>query len=550
MAVRTRQPEGSPIEVNPAHEARLSALNRAIVSELAAYSEQVLRMYPSLLAETRMDAKRRISLRPVTAMVNGFRVQYAREFDRKEPAITRFLNGLSDEMIAHNKRLWKANLIDKAVEAGLSADAQAFAIAQEPDIPQAVSTQWTNTQLSLVKKLGTSRVPSIPFEHFQRLEVLVQNSVYSGLRVEELRKELAELDGVSTRRAEVIARDQAGKYNGKMTEIRHESIGVKAYYWRTTGDGRVRDEHRARDGKRFLYSRPPADGAPGIPVQCFPGDTRVDLIDGIGVYRRHWSGSIAWANIGNIRLRATPNHPILTIRGWIGLGELKQGDYVVSAMTDITCPTDAEQRQSSFRELYSSLSLNDSTRSRFSGEFHGDISDDNVDYISSDGNLTFDFISGKFERPGKIGLPYPPDGVPLMGSPSHLIIAALRAAYGCVSGLDLLHSGGTSHLAPFDQLGFALVPRLHAHPQEPMTNDPTIHAEFIRKLKLALASKVLRLDPVLSVGRELYSGFVYNASTRHGIYLAQGIVAHNCRCWADPDFDAVFKSFERKSRAA
>jgi len=268
MAVRTRQSEGSPIEVSPAHEARLSALNRAIVSELAAYSEQVLRMYPSLLAETRMDAKRRISLRPVTAMINGFRVQYAREFDRKEPAITRFLSGLSDEMVAHNKRLWKANLIDKVVEAGLSADAQAFAIAQEPDIPQAVSTQWTNTQLGLVKKLGTSRVPSIPFEHFQRLEVLVQNSVHSGLRVEELRKKLAELYGVSTRRAEVIARDQAGKYNGKMTEIRHESIGVKAYYWRTTGDGRVRDEHRARDGKRFLYSRPPADGAPGIAILC------------------------------------------------------------------------------------------------------------------------------------------------------------------------------------------------------------------------------------------------------------------------------------------
>lgn len=266
--VSKSQPEGSPIEVSPAHEARLIALNRQVVRELAQYNEQVLRLYPSLLAESRQDAKRRISLRPVTAMINGFRVQYAREFDRKEPAITRFLNGLSDDMVAHNKRMWKANLVEQTIEAGLSAGARAFAIALEPEIPQAVSTAWTNTQLGLVKKLGTSRVPSIPFEHFQRLEALVQNSVHSGLRVEELRKELAELDGVSTRRAEVIARDQAGKYNGKMTEIRHESIGVKAYFWRTTGDGRVRDEHRTRDGKRFLYSIPPADGAPGIAILC------------------------------------------------------------------------------------------------------------------------------------------------------------------------------------------------------------------------------------------------------------------------------------------
>jgi SPP1 gp7 family putative phage head morphogenesis protein len=266
--VSKSQPEGTPISVNPAHAARLSALNLQVVRELSAFGEQVLRAYPTLLAEVRHDAKRRMTLRPVSALINGFRVQYAREFDSREPAITRFLAGLSDEMVAHNKRLWKANLADKAIEAGLSAAARAFAIAQEPEIPQSVSTAWTNTQLGLVKKLGTSRVPSIPFEHFQRLEALVQNAVHSGLRVEDLRKELAQLDGVSSRRAEVIARDQANKYNGKMTEIRHQEIGVKAYFWRTTGDGRVRDEHRARDGKRFLYSRPPADGAPGEPVQC------------------------------------------------------------------------------------------------------------------------------------------------------------------------------------------------------------------------------------------------------------------------------------------
>ncbi len=263
-----RQPDGVPIEVSSAHEAQLTALMRSVVDELRAFNLQVLRMYPSLLVEERRDAARRIKLRPVTEMINGFKVQYAREFDRKESTITGFLGRLSDEMVAHNKRLWKANLVDKVADAGLSAGARAFAIAQEPGIPQAVSTAWTNTQLSLVKKLGTAKVPPIPFEHFQRLEALVQDAVHSGLRVEELQKQLAQLDGVSKRRAEVIARDQTVKYNGKMTEIRHKDIGVKAYFWRTAGDGRVRPEHRARDGQRFLYSRPPSDGKPGEPVQC------------------------------------------------------------------------------------------------------------------------------------------------------------------------------------------------------------------------------------------------------------------------------------------
>lgn len=268
MAVKKRQLVGAPIEVNPSHEARLIALNREAVAELRKFNEQVIRMYPSLLAETRQDAARRVSLRPVVEMINGFKIQYARAFDRKESTVTRFLSSLSEEMVAYNKRRWKANLVDRAIDAGLSAAGLAFAVAQEPDIPQSVSTSWTNTQLALVKNLGTARVPPIPYEHFQRLGIMVQNAVHSGLRVEELRKNLQELDGVSTRRAEVIGRDQTGKYNGKMTEIRHAAIGVKAYFWRTTGDGRVRDEHEARDGKRFLYSRPPADGAPGIPVSC------------------------------------------------------------------------------------------------------------------------------------------------------------------------------------------------------------------------------------------------------------------------------------------
>lgn len=265
--------EGTPIEVSPAHEAQLIALNRMVVAMLRQFNAQVIRMYPSLMAETRMDAQRRLSLRPVVEMIKGFKIQYEREFDSKESSITQFLGSLSEQMAMHNRRLWKQNIIEKAVAVGRTVAARAFAIAEEPGIPKIVSTQWTNAQLALVKKTGAARVPPIPYEHFQRLGVAVQDAVHSGLRVEELQKKLAELDGVSTRRAEVIARDQTGKYNGKMTEIRHAEIGVKAYFWRDSGDGRVRPLHRQRDresarGKRFYYSKPPKGGNPGQDYQC------------------------------------------------------------------------------------------------------------------------------------------------------------------------------------------------------------------------------------------------------------------------------------------
>lgn len=43
---------------------------------------------------------------------------------------------------------------------------------------------------------------------------------------------------------------------------------AKAYIWRTMLDGRVRPEHRRREGVRFDWSRPPDDGHPGQAPNC------------------------------------------------------------------------------------------------------------------------------------------------------------------------------------------------------------------------------------------------------------------------------------------
>ena len=74
--------------------------------------------------------------------------------------------------------------------------------------------------------------------------------------------------GVSQSRAQLIARDQTGKYFGALTEARHRAAGATKYIWRTAGDERVRPEHAARDGKIYSYDNPPIDGHPGIAIRC------------------------------------------------------------------------------------------------------------------------------------------------------------------------------------------------------------------------------------------------------------------------------------------
>jgi len=46
------------------------------------------------------------------------------------------------------------------------------------------------------------------------------------------------------------------------------AVGVSYYIWRTQGDDRVRDRHRAREGAVFRWADPPEGGQPGTEYNC------------------------------------------------------------------------------------------------------------------------------------------------------------------------------------------------------------------------------------------------------------------------------------------
>ena len=50
--------------------------------------------------------------------------------------------------------------------------------------------------------------------------------------------------------------------------VRQKKLGVRHYYWVTSNDERVRDEHDKYDGKRYSWDEPPPDGHPGEAVNC------------------------------------------------------------------------------------------------------------------------------------------------------------------------------------------------------------------------------------------------------------------------------------------
>ncbi len=54
--------------------------------------------------------------------------------------------------------------------------------------------------------------------------------------------------------AKFVARNQVANFNGILTKIRHQSVGIEEGIWITAHDERVRPSHKARDGKKFKLS--------------------------------------------------------------------------------------------------------------------------------------------------------------------------------------------------------------------------------------------------------------------------------------------------------
>lgn len=101
----------------------------------------------------------------------------------------------------------------------------------------------------------------------------------SGLHVEALRKRFEEAHDISSRRAELWARDQTLKLHGQLTEVRSKEVGIERYLWTTSSDSRVRVIHaelgeRSDNGEAFRYDDPPIisvdgkRGNPGFDFQC------------------------------------------------------------------------------------------------------------------------------------------------------------------------------------------------------------------------------------------------------------------------------------------
>lgn len=165
------------------------------------------------------------------------------------------------EALAHMNRKLTIKEWKRAVKATLGIDIREDYYLGE--FYEKALKEWVDYNVSLIK--------TIPEETLDKMREIVYDGFTKGKTTTRMIKEIQRAYGVSKRRAELIARDQTAKLNGQIQRAQQLDAGITEYIWYTTGDERVRDSHKALNGKKFSWNAPPVvDERTGR--KCHPGE--------------------------------------------------------------------------------------------------------------------------------------------------------------------------------------------------------------------------------------------------------------------------------------
>ncbi len=120
---------------------------------------------------------------------------------------------------------------------------------------------WVDENVDLIKDL--------PEQTADKLKDVIYDGYTNGKTTTKMVKDIQRVFRVDRRRAELIARDQTAKLNGKIQQAQQQDAGITEYVWSTSGDERVRESHKALEGQKFSWDDAPlnSDGR-----KCHPGE--------------------------------------------------------------------------------------------------------------------------------------------------------------------------------------------------------------------------------------------------------------------------------------
>lgn len=392
------------------------------------------------------------------------------------------------------------------------------------------------------------------------LRNLVSEAITLGWGPGELQQRILDSFFFSDQRAEMIAR----------TELAHAHVQGTLEGWRSTGvvAGKrsiLADTHPFEDvcDENELQGvvpldEPFQDGSMGPPYHpnCVLPDTELSAFGVLKAYKRWFVGEVVSLLCeGDNHLTVTPNHPVLTQRGWVPASQVKAGDYLFKGVRPdlivALISPDHHYMPTPAHELFDSLVLSGSVRPvvHLSGTsaFHGDgISDSEVYIVDTDGLLRIDWKSQLKKQFEHLLLPLTKLPGLLIGLGSKLF------------GLDRVLAAGAgqegvrSYSAAFSKvplgvkkgLGLNPSPQGKTPPLEIFIDGGRVTVEALSEIYSAFSGEIA-LVQVLDINVSEYRGHVYNLSTKDGWYFADGLITHNCLCDIVPVLDDEMPGYKK-----
>lgn len=279
---------------------------------------------------------------------------------------------------------------------------------------------------------------------------------------------------------------------------------------------------------------------------CFPAWVPVESPTGTyAVDSRPYRGILVDIQAGGRNFSVTPNHPILTTRGWVPAQFLKQGDDLIRYGNDIPRMfldgPHNKYNETPIGKVFHSFTENPSVISSSmpvtAEDFHGDgVFNTNVEIVSANCLLGIDGKPTRCNLPSESKLLLGGGSQPLLASKSNLVhrllrlVASTRSPIRCGSQSAFLFSGQPAH-----PNGGGFIPRTRTNTnllEPPIYDIPTdaiSSAEFLNGL-----AGMIQTEKIVKVGTRFWSGQVYNLQTNGGWFTASGFIVHNCKCTVAP----------------
>lgn len=286
------------------------------------------------------------------------------------------------------------------------------------------------------------------------------------------------------------------------------------------------------------YQHPPAHN------RCFLPDTRCETPGGLVAGARSWYSGPAIEIIfsSGRRLSVTPNHPIVTVNGFVEAGRLNKGDYVVCSCASNPFTSQISNNNSSIstiRDVFESISKYPSMNTRSmpstSEDFHGDgrFINGDIDVVFPDSLLLSDIESSGSEHISKdiLGIGSELGIIPFScdSSLTRSFIWLRNALGSDVSSRDQVVSSGLIKLLPPQKHGFRSSSGCNSNLFESANYSRSTTLEVISEF-LNRHPGIIETDEIICINIFPYHGYVYDLQSISTFLLANGVLTSNCRC--------------------